>query len=534
MDRIEQARYMNVFEKIQERLTLIEVIEDYTPVISRGGYYVAKCPFHNEKTPSFTINNEKGVYYCFGCMATGNMFGFVCNIENISKKEALEKLALKAGVTLDNRVNEELDKGLALLDTVATLYQKALQFYTNTENYVSSYIGKRKLTSHIISQFRVGYAPNGDFLINFLKKNNINLDLAVEVGLVNYRDNKYKDKFVDRIMIPVINEQGKIIGFTGRVLPNDTSERPKYLNSPESKYFNKSKLLYGLNIAKTPIQKNKQCILVEGNMDVIAAHQYEVDYTIATQGTATTKDHIDRIKRLNCDLILAFDNDNAGRVSELKIAKMAYDNDINVYKFRIDDKYKDIDEYLNHEQFVLNKITYIEYYINNNIDLISADLNIQKQAIVVALNLTKNANPITQAQTLNLINAKTHLDIDTLKKLQSQEPEATTKPLPEARLDPMKVAFYQLLALDGKNDNLPIIYEAIKHLLDHSQDTFELFIAQEEIKWAVEGESQKYKGLESQASVMLGNLIHNIKRAYGTDPKVNDLLKKLQIHAIKI
>jgi DNA primase catalytic core len=530
---MDQSVFMNVFEKIQERLTLIEVIEDYTPVITRGGYYVAKCPFHNEKTPSFTINNEKGVYYCFGCMATGNMFSFVCNIDNISKKEALEKLALKAGVTLDVRTNEELDKGLALLDTVATLYQKALQFYDNTENYVSSYIKVRKLTSHIISQFRVGYAPNADFLIKFLQKNNISLDLAVEVGLVNFRDNKYKDKFVDRIMIPITNEQGKVIGFTGRVLPNDTSERPKYLNSPESKYFNKSKLLYGLNIAKTPIQKNKQCILVEGNMDVIAAHQYEVDYTIATQGTATTKDHIERIKRLNCDLILAFDNDNAGRVSELKIAKMAYDNDINVFKFPIADKYKDIDEYLNHEQFELIKKPYIEYYIDNNPDLTSPDLTIQKNAVIIALNLTKLANPITQAQTLNLINAKTHLDIDTLKQLQSQEVQQLTKPLPEIKLDPMKVAFYQLLALDGDNQNLPIIYEAIKHLLDYSKDNFEEFIVQEEIKWSVEGERQKYIGLEGQASVTLGNLIHNIHRAYGQDPKIKELLKKLQLHSIK-
>ncbi len=523
---------MNVFEKIQERLTLIEVIEDYTPVISRGGYYVARCPFHNEKTPSFTINNDKGVYYCFGCMASGNMFSFVGNIENIGKKEALEKLATKAGVTLDNKTIDELDKGLQLLETVANLYQKALQFYQNSENYVSNYINKRKITSHIQSQFKIGYAPNADFLINFLQKNNINLDLAVEIGVVNYREGKYKDKFVDRIMIPVLNESGKVVGFTGRVLPNDTSDRPKYLNSPESKYFNKSRILYGLNIAKTPIQQAKQCILVEGNMDVIAAHQYGVNYTIATQGTATTKDHIDRIKRLNCDLILAFDNDNAGRTSEQKIAKMAYDNDINVFKLIIDEKYKDIDEYLNHEQWQPTIVPYIEHHIKTNPEILSKEIYTQKQAIVKALLLTKQSNPITKAQTLNIINELTHLDIETLKQLQSQEVIPEAKPLPPVKLDPIKVAFYQLLALDSKNPRLPIVYEAIKHIIDNGERSFQDFLNQEEISWAIETVKKNYES-NGITSVMPGsdmNLIHNIKRAYGKDPKIIELLNKLDLH----
>lgn len=523
---------MNAFEKVMDHLTLIEVVEEYTPVINRGNYYVAKCPFHREKSPSLSINNEKGVYYCFGCMASGNMFTFVQNIDNLSKKESLEKLAAKAGVSLDEpKQNDEMDLAFRTLDTVSNLFQKALEFYQKSDNYVSQYIKDRKLTSTTVSNFDLGYAPNSDFLINWFKKNNISLDIGVDIGVINLKDGRYKDKFVDRLVIPIQNESGRIVGFTARIFPNDTSGRPKYLNSPDSKYFNKSKILYGLNKSKNAISKSKEVILVEGNMDVIMAHQYNFENTIATQGTATTKEHIDRIKRLNSSLILAFDNDNAGRISEYKIAKMAYDQDIDTFKIIIDQKYKDIDEYLLNTNITkFNQIPYIEYAINSNNDLNSKDLPTQRNAISNILNLTNLANPITRAQTLNLINNITHLDIETLKQIQTDTVLIEKKVLPEANLDPIKVQFFQLLALSPDNLNLPIIYKILKDKLDYNTIEFQDFIAQPEIKWTIEGEKMKYAGLESIAKTAELNLIQNLNRLYSKNPSMRILLQQLKIN----
>jgi DNA primase len=479
---------MSVFEKIQDRLSIIEVIEEYTPVIDRGNYCVALCPFHKEKRPSLSINREKGVFYCFGCMATGNMFTFVTQIENISKKEALEKLALKAGVTLDDKLNNELDDGFKLLNTVASLYNKALEFYLKSDNYVSQYIANRKITSNTLDTFCIGYAPRDGFLLTFLDKNGISKELAYSVGLLTIKEGVYKDKFIDRMMIPIFNDYGKIVGFTARTFPNDVSGRPKYLNSPESKYFSKSRILYGLDKAKKNIQTNKKVILVEGNMDVITSHQYQLNYSIATQGTSTTLDHINKIKKLNCDLILAFDNDNAGRAAEHKVLKMALDNDINTFKMIIPIEYKDIDEYLqrvdiNHIQ----TIPYLEFLINNSDNLTSDNLYTQKSAINYILELTNNSNPIIQAQALALIHKKSNLDLGALQKLSSNKKNNLPElPIQEQFLDPIKNRFFQLLASDITNEYLPIFYETLKERLTPIANSFDEFILNEEIKWIIE------------------------------------------------
>jgi DNA primase catalytic core len=516
---------MSVFEKIQDRLSIIEVIEEYTPVIDRGNYCVALCPFHKEKRPSLSINKEKGVFYCFGCMATGNMFTFVTQIENISKKEALEKLALKAGVTLDDKLNNELDDGFKLLNSVASLYNKALEFYLKSDNYVSQYIANRKITSNTLDTFCIGYAPRDGFLLTFLDKNGISKELAYSVGLLTIKEGVYKDKFSDRMMIPIFNDYGKIVGFTARTFPNDVSGRPKYLNSPESKYFSKSRILYGLDKAKKNIQTNKKVILVEGNMDVITSHQYQLNYSIATQGTSTTLDHINKIKKLNCDLILAFDNDNAGRAAEHKVLKMALDNDINTFKMIIPTEYKDIDEYL--QRIDINNIQtipYLEFLITNSDNLTSDNLYTQKSAINYILELTNNSNPIIQAQSLALIHKKSNLDLGALQKLSSNKKNNLPELAYQApQLDPIKASFYQLLALDINNSYLPIIYNALKDRLSPQANTYQEFISNEEIKWVIESKKLEIKEQDISPDINQAatNLLMVIKRNPELSPKLN-------------
>jgi DNA primase len=522
---------MSIFEKIQDRLSIIEVIEEYTPVIDRGNYYVALCPFHKEKRPSLSINKEKGVFYCFGCMAAGNMFSFVSQIDNISKKEALEKLAAKAGVTLDERLNNELDEGFKLLENIASIYNQVLHMYLKSDNYISSYIANRKIATSIIDNFSLGYAPKDGFLIGFLEKHNISKDLAFNVGLLTFKDGIYKDKFSDRLVIPIRNEYGKVVGFTARIFSNDNTGRPKYLNSPESKYFNKSKVLFGLDKAKKSIQTNKKVVLVEGNMDVITAHQNELFHTIATQGTSTTQEHINKIKRLNCDLILAFDNDVAGKTAEHKVLKMALDNDINVFKMQISDQYKDIDEYLQvHNTNEIQVIPYLEYLISNSNNLNSTDLYTQKSTINYILSFISNSNPITQAQVISMLSKKSGLDLATLNKISNHKKDKTQDLTQTSiNINPIKASFYQILALDTNNFNLPIIYDVIKNTLDYNMPTYLEYINQEEIKWVITSEQKKYANVEVNISQAISNLIINLRRHNS-----NNIEVKRQLSLIKL
>jgi DNA primase len=515
---------MSVFELIQDRLSIVEVVEEYTPVFDRGSYFVALCPFHKERRPSMSVSKEKGVYYCFGCMATGNMFSFVQNIENISKKEALEKLALRAGITLDDNTNNELDEGYKLLIAASQIYNQALKIYLKTPNYLTDYIAARKLSTNIIEQFTIGYAPKDNIILNFMKKNNIPLELGLITGLLIDRNGTIKDKFSDRLMIPIHNEYAKVVGFTGRTFPHDTSDRPKYLNSPESKFFNKSKLLYGLDIAKKNILSKKQLILVEGNMDVIASHQYDLNYTIATQGTATTVDHIRKIKKLNSDLILAFDNDNAGKTAELKVFKMAIESEIPTFKLIIPNEYKDIDEYIKiHDSKDLNIVPYLQYFISNIPNLTSTDIYSQRSAINHALEIVKNADPIIKAQAVSLLHNITQLDLSTIKNSIAQKVQLSSQATPVITLNPIKVGFYQILALDQHNPLLPKIYEIIKEVLDYNCPTFAEYIIQNEIEWIITSEKTKYVGVEFQASTAITNLIQLIKRASPNNPLLREL-----------
>ena len=524
---------MSVFEKIQDRLSIIEVIEEYTPVIDRGNYCVALCPFHKEKRPSLSINREKGVFYCFGCMATGNMFTFVTQIENITKKEALEKLALKAGVTLDEKLNNELDDGFRLLTSIASLYRSALDFFLKSENYVSKYIANRKITSNTLDTFCIGYAPAGGFLLSYLEKQNIPKELAHSVGLLTLKEGVYKDKFSDRMMIPIFNDYGKIVGFTARTFPNDVTGRPKYLNSPESKYFSKSRILYGLDKAKKNIQANKKVILVEGNMDVITSHQYQLNYSIATQGTSTTLDHINKIKKLNCDLILAFDNDIAGKTAEHKVLKMALDNDINTFKMIIPDEYKDIDEYLQKVDInSIQTIPYLEYLILNMENLTSDNLYTQKSAIKYILDLTYNSSPILQAQAISLIHKKSNLDLQTLKQLTTAKNKGIPDLMvPMTQLDPIKAGFYQLLALDYTHSTLPIIYNALKDRLSPQSATYEEFIANEEIKWVIE--SKKLEIQEQEIAIDINQAATNLLMLIKRNPELSNKLNPSEFKNLK-
>lgn len=298
-------------QDLLNRLDIVDVIERYVPLKKAGANYVACCPFHNEKSPSFTVSQSKQFYHCFGCGAHGTSIGFVMEHAGLSFVDAVEELARSIGVTVPREASNQVQHRVA--PDLYEVMQSATRYYREQLKQsprAIDYLKRRGLSGEVAAKFGIGYAPEGwQNLENvFLNYQDANL---LETGLVIENDEgKRYDRFRDRIMFPIINVRGQIIGFGGRVL--DKGE-PKYLNSPETPLFEKGRELYGLFQAQKAIRAEKMALVVEGYMDVVALAQLGVEYAVATLGTATTPYHIQKLLRLTEQVVFCFDGDSAGR-----------------------------------------------------------------------------------------------------------------------------------------------------------------------------------------------------------------------------
>ena len=299
-------------QDLLNRLDIVEVVERYLPLKKAGGNYVACCPFHNEKHPSFTVSQSKQFYHCFGCGQHGTSIGFVMEHMGLGFIEAVEDLARSVGMD----VPQEPGAGENFHKAAPDLYevmQAATQYYREQlklSGRAKDYLNGRELSAAIVAKFNIGYAPDGwqNLSTSFPDYRSAALS---ETGLVISGDgDKRYDRFRDRVMFPIINVRGQVIGFGGRVL--DKGE-PKYLNSPETSLFSKSYELYGLFQAQKAIRTGKMALVVEGYMDVVTLAQHGVDYAVATLGTATTPYHIQKLLRLSDQIVFCFDGDKAGQ-----------------------------------------------------------------------------------------------------------------------------------------------------------------------------------------------------------------------------
>lgn len=296
----------------------------------------ACCPFHNEKTPSFFVSPDRGSFYCFGCSKGGDIFTFVQEIEGVDFKEALKILADKAGVDL-SKYKSSVNSQSLNTDENNILYEileKATLFFENhlsKNESVKKYLLDRGLEEKIIKNFRIGFAlDEWQALYDYLKKENYNDEQIIKSGLVVKNDKgRIYDRFRGRVIFPIFDERGRTIAYSARILSND-KDQPKYINSPETSLFNKSKTLYGLNFAKHNIRKYDFAILVEGQMDVIMAHQIGYANAIASSGTSFTEEQLKIIKRHTNNLLIAFDGDSAGINSSKKVWELALNNDMDV------------------------------------------------------------------------------------------------------------------------------------------------------------------------------------------------------------
>ncbi len=344
-----------LIEEVRIRNDIIEVVSSYVKLERKGRRYFGLCPFHNEKSPSFCIEPAKQFFYCFGCNKGGSVIQFIMNIEHLDFLDALKFLAERAGIVLpEPEDNEEKEKSRLRMQ-ILDINKEAARFYFSTlagKNGAGAqgYLKKRGLAEKTIRQFGLGLAPNGwNDLTKTLLNKGAEKKLLLSSGLsLETKNGELIDRFRDRIMFPIFDIRGNIIGFGGRVI--DQSQ-PKYMNSPDTPVYNKSRELYGLNYARQ--SKSKKLLIVEGYMDVISLHQAGIDYAVASLGTALTQSQAWILKKYAEEVIIAYDSDSAGQAATLRGLDILEKAGCNIRVLLIPDG-KDPDEYIKnngHEKF---------------------------------------------------------------------------------------------------------------------------------------------------------------------------------------
>ncbi len=341
---------------IKEKLDIVQTIQEYVPLKKAGIYYKAPCPFHREKTPSFMVNAEKQIWKCFGCGKGGDIFSFIQEMEGLDFSEALKLLADRAGVKIDN-YRSEIDKSQK--NRILEINQKAANFFHHilTEmdgaSAAREYLEKRGLKKETIERWQVGFIPDQwDLLTKYFLKKGIGVDDLIAAGLVIKKDaaragQGFYDRFRGRIMFPIWDVHGNVVGFTGRVLVETENSGGKYVNTPQTLVYDKSRVIYGLDKAKTEIKAQDQVVLVEGQMDVVACHQAGMKNVVASSGTALTLEQIKLLKRYSNNIAMAFDGDSAGIAAAKRGINIALGEGLNVKAIRIPEgKGKDADECL--------------------------------------------------------------------------------------------------------------------------------------------------------------------------------------------
>ncbi|MGD0976876.1 MAG: DNA primase [Minisyncoccia bacterium] len=358
----------DIISKIKDRIDIVDLISSYLRLQKSGVNYKARCPFHNEKTGSFFVSPERQIWHCFGCGKGGDAFGFVKEIEGVEFPEALRILATRAGVELQpfsreqQQFQSEKTKLYEITELATKFFEKQLHNST-TGKTVLEYLHDRGMTDGSIKNFRLGWSPDSwnaltDFLTQkysaqevqnaglIIKSDKPSTHAALPTTNYSLPTTHYYDRFRSRITFPIFDISGQAVGFSGRIFGTTTSEETaKYVNTPQTSIYDKSRILYGLDKAKLGIRQNNKCIVVEGNMDVIMSHQAGVNNAVASSGTALTDGHLKIIKRYTDNLDLCFDSDSAGELATTRGVDLALARDFNVGVIAISSPPHSLNEY---------------------------------------------------------------------------------------------------------------------------------------------------------------------------------------------
>ena len=307
-------------ENLKNQIDIVDIVSSYIELKKSGTSFKACCPFHGEETPSFTVSPAKQIYHCFGCSNGGDAIKFVMEYEKLSYPEAIEKIAALTNFNLEYDNNDSQVLNTSILDAVNKYYQNNLLSTLNAIQYLSS----RGITKESIDKFQIGYASSSNDTISYLKNNFFDLSMAIELGIIDSGSNGLYARFIERITFPIFLQSGKLVGFGGRTI---SGHNAKYVNSPATKLFNKSVLLFGYNLARESIYQSKEIIITEGYLDVIMLHQAGFTNSVATLGTALTSQHVPLLKKSDAKVILGYDGDKAGMEAAYKASILLAQND---------------------------------------------------------------------------------------------------------------------------------------------------------------------------------------------------------------
>ena len=396
----------NTIQEILGRIDIIDIIGGFVKLKKRGANYLGLCPFHNEKTPSFTVSPSKEIYKCFGCGRSGNSISFIMEHEKYSYVEALKWLASKYGIAIEETFStDEQRQQIQTADSLYIINSFAHQFFTRQlfetdegEDIGLSYLKERGFREEIIKKFQLGYSPEQrDAFAKEALAKQYNPELLLKTGLVVNRNDQLIDNYRGRIIFPVHNHSGKVLGFGARILKSN-DRAPKYINTPENEIYLKSKILYGSYFARQAIDKSNECLLVEGYTDVISLHQSGIENVVASGGTSLTVDQLRLIKKYTNNLTIIYDGDAAGIKAALRGLDMALEEGLNVKLVLIPDK-EDPDSYVNK----VGPTVFREFIQRNKRDFILFQLDVALKD--AGSDSNKKAEVVNQiAETISRIN----------------------------------------------------------------------------------------------------------------------------------
>ena len=432
---MEKIPYNTILD-ISKKVNIVDIISEYLPLEKKGKNYFAICPFHDDHNPSLSISPEKQIYTCFVCGESGNVFNFVKNYEKISFTEAVSKIALKVGISLDvktsykPKIDDKNNKYYDMFLLASKLYKNNIK--TKYGKEATEYLHKRSITDDIIDEFDIGLSFDDNAVSKLLEKKGFSKDDAIDIGLCGNTDNYTYDIFRNRIMFPLYDNDGKIVGFSGRIY-NELSDN-KYVNSKESKIFKKGNLLYNYHRALKNTKDTNSIIIVEGFMDVIRLYTIGIKNVVATMGTAITKEHASLIRRLSKNVILCFDGDKAGEKATISALKELEKIDLSPKIIRLEDNL-DPDDYIikkgekNFLNHLNNPMSSISFKLD--IDKRNTDFNDYKEVSnylkEVSKELEKIDDKVVYELTVKKLSRETGVDIDTINSLVKSIPKEERK-----------------------------------------------------------------------------------------------------------
>ena len=416
-------------ERIRKSANIVDIISSYIPLTQKGKNYFGVCPFHEDHSPSMSVSEEKQIYKCFSCGAAGNVFTFVSEYENVKFLEAVKIVADKCGIPINGVITRSKSKNNILEYDIMAL---ALKFYQNNLNSkegieAKKYLHERSLDDEVIKEFSLGLALGQDYSLNkLLLTKNYQAAYLIKLGLANEHNGYLNDTFKNRIMFPIHNLEGQVIGFTGRIYHD--SDQAKYLNSKESIIFKKGQILFNYHRAIKEIKRKKEVIIVEGNMDAIRMYASGIKNVVALMGTSLTKEQVSIIKNMRSKIILMFDNDDAGEIATYQNGTILEEAGLTPLCVRLSGP-KDPDEYILKkgvqalEENIKKHTSFLEFklkYFKKDKDLSKVE-DLASYLKEIIKDLKNISDPLTEELTLKKISEEYQVSLDTLKQVLAKE-----------------------------------------------------------------------------------------------------------------